>query len=117
MSLPVITEGTIGAEFQVTFRDIQAGIDTGPLDLTGATPITFRFEPPAVVSGDTFDRTAAISGDATLGVASYTTATGDELELLGGSPWRVQGIVVIGGATYYSIPGHFEIEAALPAPP
>lgn len=75
--------GDIGTQVILTIYDQSES----PVNLTGNTSLTMRFEKP---DNTTFDRTASIYGLATGGKIVYTLIEGD-IDISG--TWKYQGII------------------------
>ena len=115
MTLPVIPEGSVGLSLDIAFRDVQGGIDVGPLDLSNGT-IVYRFASPIELKVPTFDRTAFILGDPTDGLSYYLLTSTDAALLLAGSPWEIQGYVTLGPNTLVSEVGFVTVTGSIVAP-
>jgi len=92
-----IHKGDIGTKFSVTVYD-----GSSTVNVSGGTK-TIIFKKPA---GTTLTKTAA-DEDATNGVISYTTVSGDLDEI---GTWRIQSkVVTSGGNTFYTDVATFKV--------
>lgn len=97
-----VRQNDIGVVFEVTLQDKGVAVD-----LTGNSALELVFRKP---DGTRLNKTAALSGGATLGVIKYTSISGD-LDQIGS--WSLQAHIIIPNGDFRSEAGDFVVERAI----
>lgn len=96
-SLQVNDEGTI-------IRTVLRNQDDDPMDLTGASTLTFRFKKP---DDTVVEKTATVSGSATDGTLVYLTEAGF-LDQAG--TWEFQVYIELASGSWHSDVSQFQVK-------
>lgn len=114
MTSPSIVAGSFGVAIELTFYEFDAAGEKVPVDISGKV-VTFRFDPPWNVPGDSFNRTATVT-DGPAGAATYALVSADTEFQAAGTAWRVQGIATSSGEEIRSEVVAFNVLPSIPTP-
>lgn len=100
MATGEIHAGDIGTAFRATIRDESGNIK----DLSSASLLQLIFRKP---DSTLLTKTATLYTNGVDGIIQWSTTSASDLDLVG--PWKIQGKVVISGATHRSDVQSFDV--------